>query len=114
MKIKISIRKAEFYNKRIDRGVALLDALYGKNKWIKQINIEQLDLGDSAACVAGQIFNDQFEAVIEALNCLDEVSRPQDFGFDISSGDNLDYDILTQLWIERINKLKRIKSSKKR
>jgi hypothetical protein len=107
MKITKEIRK------RVDAGVAFLNVVMPN--WLKKIKSSELDLGDGATCVIGELYGGFSDGVSElglsngAINAL---------GFDVptlekeySRDYDADYEVLTRAWLEKIKKLKNEKNN---
>lgn len=101
---------------KVDRGVQFLDAVVAD--WRNRIDLSELDLGDPAHCVLGQVFGDDDDPVrsgwAEGSARLDEFEQDNSllsgdtyddtcilYGFDIDYGD-LTYLDLQSEWLGRI------------
>jgi len=83
------------YTAKVESGIALLDAHFGKGVWRKDIDLDSLDLGDCGVCVLGQLFGD-YSTGLDAL----DIGSGYSYGFD-TSGSMRD---LTAAWKEALGK----------
>lgn len=115
--------------KRVENGVAFLDKTLGRKTWLKKIKLSMLKLNNSDMCVAGQALKDYmtetfgehengFETAMEmfgAKGCIKNGFLLTDKESDYGGG----YDILQEVWYNKIkslkdaNKIAKSKSSKK-
>lgn len=93
----------DFLNERVARGVALLDEK--APGWYEKINLDNLYMGSTFACVIGQISEGAYNDGLAALG-LDEDTSPR-YGFDfynISEGSSTRWNDLQNLWTAEILK----------
>lgn len=121
-------------NGRIDSGVKFLDKQFGRDKWLTKINESILKLDDGGVCVTGQLYDEQWEGFLDKMESKVLRKKLDDFDQDREDADgntafgraenklhnfaaklgffieddryDLDYDILTRLWFNRISELK--------
>ena len=86
----------------INRGIALLDKMYGKN-WVKSIALQELDQVNLNTCVIGQLFGGEkfYNDKVPNLNAACH------HGFELPFGEDSDeeYEELTHLWRTRLIQL---------
>ncbi len=90
---------------RIKRGVALLDALYGRENWLKRIKIKSFAISNYKTCVVGQAFKGNFEDFTDGVNNIDSGVSMGSFGFDYFH--KVDWDLLQDLWFKKLTQLKK-------
>ena len=107
-------------NLRVDAGVRYLDKKMGRDAWLDKIDERQLDLGDSHACVCGQLFESFWshvydeagkqrstttaaeEEILVAKHAVKYGFYLEDELYNIVGG----YDMLTRLWFIRVSMLR--------
>lgn len=96
----------------IERGVLFLDTLYGNRDWLKAVDLETLNMQyldkDLLAQVSGleDIGYSEYFSLLEMIK-LNPDARLE-CGFEIpKDADDSDYTLLTQLWKDKINALRR-------
>lgn len=97
--------KEKTYRKRIDRGVKWLDKV--SPGWHKKIKVRRLDMRYIHTCICGQLFGSFTDLILGKVEGMERMSQRTAIsrGF-LDSTDNRDYDLLTELWLEKIKELK--------
>ena len=103
--------------KSINKGVAYLDKNVGRKKWLRKINPNMLDMSRDSKCICGFVFGDYNDFLDKGVKNVKSInnSQAENYGFflkDIWFGYNSDvsedvaWDLLGHLWIDKINSLK--------
>lgn len=80
------------------RGISVLDSHFGsRNAWVKQIDMETLDLGSCGVCVLGQLFGDYVDGKDEL-----GIESGHAYGFDTNGS----FAELTAAWKEALGENK--------
>lgn len=121
----------EYFGPRVEAGIKVLDENFGREKWLKMINVKTLDLSDPTTCVCGQLFLEYANGIFTNTNkgivkveddeewstnhgfYVDADSSEGDFcdvdwaayGLDGHVGNSTLYDALGEVWIARIKDL---------
>ena len=85
------------YTTAVTKGLDILDAHFGGRSWVKDIDLDNLDLGSCGVCVLGQLFGDYSEG-LEELG----LSGGHPYGFDTSGR----FSELTAAWKEALGENK--------
>lgn len=88
------------FQSRINAGVKFLDGKLGRKKWLKDIDIQKLNLASDKTCIIGETMGG-FTAGIDSLGISYDESK--ELGFYLSPGDR--YPMLTAMWQATLYKL---------
>lgn len=119
----------QLFVNRVNNGVQYLDKTFGRGKWMKRIDLNELDLEDRSMCICGQAFVDkvgkwyenedgedtQVEDGFEFAQSKLSPEKLYQYGFDlepeITQNDSSiqsfphAFDLLTSMWIAKLSKL---------
>lgn len=107
--------KTAQYEKRVDAGVRYLNKYRGI-EWIYDIDIDLLKLKDTSVCILGQLYEGFWKKVLKTGEEMIKENHIRTMTFEESiklgfaeksEDSNSNYDLLTGIWVEKINDLKR-------
>jgi hypothetical protein len=87
----------------VRNGISFLDFIYGREKWVKKIDLDILDLNNARSCIIGQLEGNFWNAEDDfPLDREDSVA----FGFLSRELSMLRHELLTNRWRKAITKLR--------
>lgn len=95
----------------VENGIKFLDFMIGRKEWLSRMDMTNFDIESPSTCVAGNVFDNSngigFSNVQEALTALgvDSEKGPKKFGFNANSDKEMQF--LQDIWVRRINAMKR-------
>ncbi len=106
--------------KQVDKGVTLMDLLFGRKEWLSRFDLGNFDITDASTCVAGNVFEnsmsgyEEFQEGMKNLG-LDEEEKAREFGFLWKDSDTEDDDEkndqeaqwLQDAWYQTIKQMKK-------
>lgn len=100
------------YVEQVERGVKLLDILFGRKVWLRRMKMGTFDITEPEVCVAGNVFKDTnffgedgYDKFIRFLAGI-EHGDTYGVGFGFSSTTDKGFQYLQDLWVMKIKKLK--------
>lgn len=112
---KSEIKLRERLKKRIALGAKWLTKHDGD--WVKNTNLDKLDMGSTGACMLGQAFDDFWQVISATVSKKTLTLKQAKFhGFYLFNEEAANYDLLSELWTNEIKRrrAKREAAKKKR
>lgn len=111
------------YVAAVNEGVKFLDMIFGRKEWLRRMDMSSFDITDSYTCVAGNVFRDamfggqeagydSFIQAIEAMGAGYDVAEKTAARFGFYSKSSRGWGFLQDLWVVKINNLKRAQARK--
>jgi hypothetical protein len=110
------------HDANVDRGVAFLDDVLGRDVWLRRVNLDRLDVASITSCVACQVtgirwYGDALAALgmsgealylYNGLSGLGSGSWSEDHGFGLrdTAGESRKFQELNDAWQRRIRELR--------